>query len=719
VARSPEVTNDGEYAMVTHLRAAWVSVVVDSSVGVAWIRHWGSDLGEILPGSVGDALAMPVAVGALDLVAPLTVVPCHGDGFSGPPGLEVHRGDGSSWAPRFVTTTVQRPDNHTVATTSVDEIAALRLVTTIRLDRHGALCVVAELTNAGDDILWLNAFDVALPVSADAGELVSFGGRWSNEYQLDRRPWPPGSSMFETRLGRTSHEAPPLVMVGSDGFGEWTGDVWMAHLAWSGNHRIGAVRLPDGRRYISGSDLLHPGEISLSPGESFTTPPLIGSFSDRGIGEASRRFHRLVRAMPHMAATRSSPRPVSLNTWEAVYFDHDGDRLRALADRAAAVGVERFVLDDGWFGARRHDRAGLGDWTVSSDVHPDGLGPLIDHVRALGMTFGIWVEPEMVNEDSNLFRAHPDWVLETPGYPRVSGRGQMVLDLGRPEAFEHVLGQLDALLSNHAIEYVKWDHNRPLVQGSGHDRRSGAHRQTVAFYALVDELRSRHAGVEFESCSGGGGRIDLGVLSRTERVWVSDCNDPIDRQRIQRAMSLLIPPEVMGCHIGPATAHTTGRTHPLAFRAATAFFGHLGIEWNLLECDDDELARLASIVAMHKTHRSLLHGGDTVRFDPSDDAGLAGGVYSSDRREALISYARMTSGASLTPAPLRLPGLIPDALYQIEHLSFPGETWGMALSHPSWPTTGLSLTGAQLAAHGLQLPVLLPERAFVFHLLAQ
>jgi len=704
--------------LIVHLRSDGVSVVVDASAGVPWIRHWGRDLGDITPASVADALVAPVAAGSLDAVAPLTVVPCHGDGFVGPPGIEVHRGDGSGWAPRFTTTRVARPDDNAVVTTSVDEVASLELTTTVFLDRHGAVSVIADLTNTGPDDLWVVALEMALPVATDAAEIVSFGGRWSNEYQADRRRWPPGTSVVETRLGRTSHESPPLVMVGTAGFGEWTGEVWMAHLAWSGNHRIAAVRLADGRRYLTGGDLLHPGEVVLAAGESLTTPPLIGSFSARGVGEASRRYHRIVRSMSHRVAN-PRPRPVLLNTWEAVYFDHDATRLRALADRAAAVGVERFVLDDGWFGARRDDQAGLGDWTVSPDAHPDGLGPLIDHVRGLGMSFGIWVEPEMVNEDSDLYRAHPDWTLETLGYPSVHGRGQLVLDLGRPEAFDHVLGQLDTLLADHEIEYVKWDHNRPLVQGSGADLRAGTRRQTLALYALVDELRRRHPSVEFESCSSGGGRVDLGILLRTERVWASDCNDALDRQRIQRGTSLLLPPEVMGCHIGPPTAHTTGRTHPLCFRAATAFFGHLGIEWNLLDCTDDELAQVASVVALHKTHRVLLHGGDVVRFDPADDAGLAGGVYSPDRREALVSYARVNSGASLTAAPLRLPGLIPDAVYRVEHVPFPGETWGMAISHPSWPATGIDLTGAQLAGHGLQLPVLLPERAFVFHLQVQ
>ncbi len=703
---------------ILHLRSAGVSVVVDVSTGVPTITHWGADLGDVDPATVGAALMPPVAVGGLDVLAPLTIMPGHGDGFAGAPAIEVHRSDGTAWAPRFTLDSVDhRADS--VVVVAVDPVASIRVAATILLDPHGALNLSAVLTNNGRDILWVDRVDLVLPVSADATEIITFGGRWANEFQPDRRAWPRGTSMVESRLGRTSHESPPLVAAGTPGFGEWSGEVWMAHLAWSGNHRIGATRLADGRRHLWGGDLFHPGEVSLEPGESVSTPVLIGSWSGAGLGEAARRFHDMVRAMAPLAAARArGPRPVSLNTWEAVYFDHDPSRLHALAERAASVGVERFILDDGWFGDRRSDRAGLGDWTVSPVAHPGGLDPLIDHVHGLGMSFGIWVEPEMVNEDSDLHRAHPEWTLETPGYPSVRGRGQLVVDLGRRDAFDHILDALDSLLSDHRISYVKWDHNRPLVQGSGNDGRAGSRRQTLAFYELLDELRARHPGVEFESCSGGGGRIDLGVLQRCERVWVSDCNDALDRQRIQRGASLLLPPEVMGCHIGPPTAHTTGRTHPLSFRAATAFFGHLGIEWNLLECTDDELDQVSAVVALHKTHRALLHSGDTVRFDPVDETGLAGGVYSLDRREALVSYARMASGSSLTPAPLRLPGLIADAEYEVAHVRFPGETWGMALSHPDWPAHGITLTGAQLAGHGLQLPVIPPERAFVFHLRA-
>ena len=276
-----------------------------------------------------------------------------------------------------------------------------------------------------------------------------------------------------------------------------------------------------------------------------------------------------------------------LNTWEAVYFDHRLDRLTALADTAAELGVERFVLDDGWFRHRRDDTAGLGDWYVDEDVWPHGLHPLIDHVRGRGMEFGLWVEPEMVNPDSDLARAHPDWVLPGPPW-----RHQQALDITIPEAYAYILERLDALLSEYDIAFLKWDHNRDLV--------TPTHEQTLATYRLLDELRARHPGVEIESCSSGGARVDLGILARTDRVWASDTNDALERQNIQRWTQLLLPPELVGSHVGPPRAHTTGRTHDLSFRAATALFGHFGIEWDIASASDEERTELAEWIARYK-----------------------------------------------------------------------------------------------------------------------
>ena len=689
-----------------------VEVLVDVSTGAPTIVYWGPPLGpDADPASLGAALDRPIAVGELDVVAPISLVPEHGSGFTGRPGLLGRRGGGRAWSPRFSTLSFSQIE-HRLTVDAVDEAAGLALTTSITLDH--VLRITATLENIGDRRYSLDQLTLSVPLPEYASDLLAFEGRWAREFHPVRRDWTSGSFTAENRAGRTSHEHPPLMFAGRPGFGEWNGDVWGVHIAWSGNHQMSAERLADGRRYIQGGELLHPGEVVLEPGDTYTTPDLVGVCSSQGLTPASWGFHRAIRAYRHHP---TEPRPVVLNTWEAVYFDHDITKLRELAATAAELGVERFVLDDGWFGSRRDDTSGLGDWTVSSEVYPDGLGPLIEHVRGLGMQFGIWVEPEMVNPDSDVYRAHPEWVLTTDGYDAITGRHQLVLDLAHDGAFDHVLGQLDALLRDHDISFVKWDMNRAHVQGSGSGGAAGTHAQTRTLYRLLDELRSRHPDVEIESCASGGARIDHEILRRTERVWTSDCNDALERQTIQRGASMLIPPEVMGAHIGPRRSHTTGRTQSLAFRGTTAIFGHLGIEWDVTSLTDSERSRLAGIVDLHRRHRHLLHDGDTVRFD-TDDSVRAHGVYSVDRTEAIVSFAQLTTGPSLTPAPLQLPGLEPDARYRVEHLAVPGERLGAARSQTRWFTEpgGVVLTGRQLASHGIQPPTLHPESAVLFFL---
>ena len=695
---------------LVHLHGATFDLVVDIATATPTIVHWGLPLGDGADLAALDVvLGRPAVAGALGSVAPISVVPLHADGFVGRPGLAGRRGGGRDWAPRFVPTAHQHVGD-ALTVESHDDVAGLTLTTEI--SATDVVNVRVTITNAGDRRYSLDALTISLPLPDSADELLRFEGRWAREFQPARTTWTHGALVSEHLRGRTSHEHVPLLFAGSSGFGEWTGEVHGVHLAWSGNHTMLAERLADGRRYVQAGELLHPGEVVLEPGESYTTPAVVGVYASDGLTPATWGFHRAVRSSP---AHPNSPRPVLLNTWEAVYFRHDLDTLRELADVAADVGIERFVLDDGWFGSRRDDTSGLGDWWVSRDVYPDGLTPLIDHVTALGMEFGIWVEPEMVNPDSDLLRDHPDWALTTEGYEPVLGRNQLVLDLGRPEAFAHVLGLLDALLTDHDIAYVKWDMNRDHVQGSGSTGAPGTHAQTVALYALLDELRRRHPDVEFESCASGGGRVDLEILRRVERVWTSDCNDALERQTIQRGASMLIPPEVMGAHIGPTRAHTTGRVHTLAFRAATALFGHLGVEWNVARLDDDRRGELAEAIAVHKRFRPLLHGGDVVRFDTEPEF-CAHGVYAPDRSEALVSFAQLATSRSLTPPALRLPGLDPDGRYRLEHVALPGERWGMSATQPAWLTEGVELTGRQLAAHGIRPPVMLPESAVLFSL---
>ena len=390
------------------------SFVVDPATGGGVLVHWGAPIGD---GSAltatAAALAMPPTIGGLDVVAPVAFVPEHGSGFPGRPGLSGRRGDGRGWAPRFVADVGDR--RRRWARRSSPSTTSPHCDSSPGSPRHagGAISVAVELVNEGDDDYWVDDLAITLAVPPHVAELMTFHGRWCREFHPRRRPFDDGPFLAENRRGRTSHESPPLLWAGTPGFGEQRGEVWGAHLAWSGNSRVHAARLPDGRAMVQLGELLHPGEVVLRPGERYATPPVYAVHSTSGLGAASRQFHAVVRSSP---AHRDRPRPVVLNTWEAVYFDHDFDTLVPLAERAAAVGVERFVLDDGWFGGRRDDTSGLGDWWVSPDAHPKGLAPLIERVRSLGMEFGIWVEPEMVNPDSDLYRAHPDWALADPGY---------------------------------------------------------------------------------------------------------------------------------------------------------------------------------------------------------------------------------------------------------------------------------------------------------------
>ena len=511
-------------------------------------------------------------------------------------------------------------------------------------------------------------------------ELLDFAGRHNLERMPQRNAFTTGTHLRENRKGRTGPDSAYVLHAGTAGFNFGSGDVWAVHTAWSGNHTHYAQQVFTGEQVLGGGELLLPGEIRLATGDSYAGPWLYGSYGS-GLDEIARRFHRHLRAREPRVST---DRPVTLNVWEAVYFEHNVDRLLDLAERAAAAGVERYVLDDGWFGSRRDELSGLGDWVVSPDVWPRGLHPLIDRVRKLGMQFGLWFEPEMVNPDSDLARAHPEWIMAARAEWPIESRNQQVLNLGIPEAYEYIKAQILAVLDEYDIGYIKWDHNRDLIEaGTQPDGgRPGVHAQTLAVYRLMDELRAAQPGLEIESCSSGGSRVDLEVLERTDRIWVSDNIDPHDRQSMLRWTTQLIPPEYMGSHIASGRSHSTARRHTLGFRAATAIFGHLGIEWDLAEATAAETAELARWVAFYKEQRELLLSGDVVRMDGYDDRILVHGVVAPDRSRALFAAAALDS---LYPDPagrLKLRGLDPEATYLVEPV-FPGTT-PSGLLPPEW-----------------------------------
>jgi alpha-galactosidase len=684
------------------------------------MMHWGPDLGDLAQPELAalHELNRPgIPHSALDQPRSLGLLPDSASGFTGTPALEGWRpeGVGEAWSPRLRdwtwASTTSGPDS-SVRLEARDPEAGWAVGVDLELTREGVVRLRTEVTNTGPGPLVLSAVRQVLPVPADAGDLLDLTGRWCRERVPQRHPWTQGTHLRQGRHGRTGHDATLLLIAGTAGFGFRCGTVWGVHTAWSGDHTTYAERTPENESLLGGGELLGPGEVVLATGATYTAPWLLGSWSQAGMDGLSARLHGWTRRHAHRSR---SPRPVLLNTWEATYFDHDLDRLRTIADTAAAVGVERFVLDDGWFKGRRSDRAGLGDWTVDADVWPDGLQPLIDHVRGLGMDFGLWVEPEMVNLDSDLVRDHPSWVLRGRGDPPAEWRHQQVLDLQVPDAYAHVRDALFALLRDQEIAFLKWDHNRDLID-TGHAGGPAVHGQTLAFYRLLDEIRESHPDLEVESCASGGGRVDLGVLTRTDRVWPSDTIDALERQHIQRWTTLLVPPEMMGAHLGGPTAHTTGRTHRLAFRAATALLGHFGIEWDLTGLDEPDLASVRAWVELHKSVRSILNDGTVVRVDHPDPAVLVSGVVAEDRSEAWFVVATVATTATQTPAAIRLPGLTRDARYHVEsvtpdgdqHVLDLGETW---LSGP-----GGVVPGSVLADVGVRMPVLAPESAHVLHL---
>lgn len=738
------------------LRFEGVSLVLDISKGqLPAIVHWGADLGTLELADVETLVLAnidPNGPNVVDEPVRVALLPEHWTGWVGRPGLSGSRA-GRAWSPKFTTTEVRvdgKPmimsgDEPTminlglasVEVGAIDEVAELQLQITIELTAGGLIRARADVINIGQDPYTINDCVIALPVPQNACQILDFAGHWGKERVPERRPLTVGVHLREGRKGRTGADAATLLHVGVPGFSFSEGEIWAVHTAWSGNHTHYAERLFTGTQVIGGGELLLPGEVILQHDQAYTTPWIYASYG-HGLDAVAGRFHRFLRARESHPSTT---RPVTLNVWEAVYFDHDLDHLAELAECAATIGVERYVLDDGWFGARRHDRAGLGDWTVSTEVWPHGLHPLVDKVTDLGMEFGLWFEPEMINLDSAAAREHPEWIMATGDRLPVESRHQQVINLGIPECYAYVRDAIFDILTEYKISYIKWDHNRDLIDaGTAPDGRPGVHEQTLAFYRLVDEIKAAHPALEIETCSSGGARVDLGVLERTDRIWVSDCTDPLERQHMNRWTSQLVPPELLGSHIASTRSHTTGRIHDLSFRAATAVFGHLGIEWDLSAATAQELADLREWISFYKANRRLLMGGDLVRVDFPDPAVLAYGIVATDRSEAIYTVASVGISEVMLPGRLRFPGLDPDRRYRIRPILVgrppsgldPPAWWGAITTEfepsgerralgwglPADGGDGVVLSGAVLASAGVMAANMHPDHAILYRVAA-
>jgi alpha-galactosidase len=695
-----------------HLTQDGVSLLIDLSQDTAEIVHWGQALGRVDSIANFTKAAMePVAHAELDDPMYQSIWRENSRGNTGLPAILGHS-LGKRFSQHFAIVSVEQTPIEAIIT-GRDDHAKLEVSNRYRFLGGGVLGITQSIRNLSSEPFTLNELNVFMPLPDQVVESMDFTGRWVNERQLQRRTIQPGQFVREEREGRSSHDYTIMQYAMTQGASYQTGEVWGLGIMFSGNSKHIIERQQSGRTFIAAGELLLPGEVILQADEVFSAPEVAAVYSSAGIDGTTNRIYSWLRSRPNHP-TNIRPRPLTLNVWEAVYFDHNLEKLSQLAEVAKTIGVERFVLDDGWFGARRDDLRGLGDWVVSKDVWPNGLGPLIEKVKACGMEFGLWFEGEMLNADSAVYRAHPDWILKVGNRVPPEGRHQHVLDITNPEAYQHLFAQVDKVLSENDIAYIKWDHNKFILEPASREVPA-VHKQTEAIYRFFDELKLRHPGLEIESCASGGGRIDLGMAQHADRFWTSDCNDAADRQRIQRYTQFAIPPELLGSHIGPTKSHTTLRVHELSFRAVTALFGHAGLEWDITQCTEAELAQLKSWASYYKANRDLLHSGLMVRVDRSDDTSFVHGVVAQDQRRAIFAYVTLGTQGGSRPAGIRFAGLRENANYRVTAVFPAGEPKFLQRAQVQW-LDGVELSGSALMHMGLRAPILFPDNAFLIEI---
>lgn len=661
----------------------------------------------------------PLPMAKLDQPVSLSLFPQRSTGIDCSQALRGHS-NGTLFDHHFVRTSVVETDGSLMI--ELSDVNA-GLVVSINVSLHkatGVLSIATTLSNtkaACYTVDWLASATMSLPGSYR--ECMHLHGRWGLEFQTHRSSIPPGVLTLQSHRGRTSHERYPAVIVGSVGFSEQLGDVMAANLAWSGSHSTSVELLSDGRVYYQSGVSLDPGELQLEAGDSFAAPVCyFKRHSSSGMNAVSQALHQYMRLEVLPEWTRSQ-RPVHANSWEALYFNHDIDALKSLIDAAAEVGAERFILDDGWFPARRSDNAGLGDWVVDKTVYPNGLHPVVDHVRSRGMQFGLWFEPEMVNPDSGLYRDHPEWALHLKPYETPLARYQLVLDIDNPDVFDYLYTKISALLREYKIDYIKWDHNRDIIL-AGDGTRSRMVRQTTACYRLMDKLTNTFKGLEIESCSSGGARADWGVLSYAGRVWTSDSIDAIDRVNIQRGYSYFNPPEVMGAHVGHAEAHLTGRVINIHTRAIVALQGQYGYEIDARKLSAEEKKILLTYVSLYKDNRDWIASSTSWRLDSTIENLVCCGLVCDAKKKSWWFVVAQASLPQTLPGQIVLAGLKPDATYQVKLISQNKEQLtDFTKKLPAWMLEEVSVTGALLMTVGLSLPVMPAQSAVLIEVVLQ
>ena len=532
-----------------------------------------------------------------------------------------------------------------------------------------------EITNNEESPVKLQNF-ASSQISFNKNEywLTSLYGAWGNEFHSEDNRLPVGTTTLDSRVGHTSSLASPSFMISFDKRAtETEGEVLIGSIAWSGNWKLNFNQNNAKKLTVTSGINDFDTEYLLEPGKTFTTPRFYFSITDKGKGEASRILHRFARR--YIVPNSDQVRPVVLNSWEAAYFDFTNPKLMTMVDAAAEIGVEMFVLDDGWFAKkypRNNDRAGLGDWVVNTDKLEGGLQKIIDYTKSKGLKFGLWIEAEMVNPKSELYEAHPDWVISVPERERTLGRTQLILDFSNPEVVENIYNQLEKILTeNKGIEYIKWDYNRSVTEpGSPYlsdDRQSEFWvRQIDGYYKLFDMLREKYPHILWQSCSSGGGRVDYGSLSRAGEFWTSDNTDANQRLFIQYGASLFYPANTMACHVSASPNHQTSRITPLKFRFDVAFSGRLGLELDPSKMSSEEKAYSKTKLDFYKSVREITQFGDLYRLaSPYDGDFISNQYISQDKEKGLVTAYLTNYFMGMRNNNVRLQGLIPEKKYKI------------------------------------------------------
>ena len=662
------------------------------------VIYWGNRLpeNENLV-DLADAVAKDWGDNLLDKVSELSVLPEQSANFPGQLGSKMRSLDGRILSSDFIFSDHIVEENSLILIYSDESLEQTYTLTISAFEDSNMLTLNAKIDSKKPIFMdWLSAPVIQVPQNSN--EMIDYGGQWSGEFRSQTTPWVTGAHLRESRSGTTSHANFPSLLIPTIGSSENSGSCYGFHYGWSGGHRMIAEQLPDGRRQVQFGNTENSDLIS---GNSFETAKLYISHSSNGISGIGKSFRSHV-ANSIIKAPKDNIRPVHYNCWEAIYFDHNIDQLKEIATLASEIGAERFVLDDGWFKGRNSANSSLGDWEVDKKKYPKGLMPLISHIHSLEMSFGLWFEPEMVSPDSNLYRQHPEWIMGHKD--QALGRGQLVLNISIKDVEDYLFEKISALLTEYPIDYIKWDHNRVLPYPDA--------SQTRSLYVLLRRIRLAHPNLEIESCSSGGGRIDYGILEHTQRVWLSDSNDAIERLRIQHEAILWLPTSITGSHVGPKVCHTSGRELPIAFRAWVAAQRHMGFEMDPRELSSSDKTLLKAVTSWWKENRQWMRDANILRLPCIDKSVTAEIQINSIENHFVVFAGQNASSGFSSPVPLVLAGLDSMAMYNVSlhnknHINSLGKSKGGLLQKT------LKLSGQFLMSHGLQLPKVFPANMMV------